>query len=40
MRVDVKILSVTIGGSKGGARDARAPGGPHSFIFMQFSAKI
>ena len=28
-----------IGGSKGGARDARPPGGPDSFIFMQFSAK-
>ena len=30
----------TIGGSKGG-RQGRAPppGGPHSFIFMQFSAK-
>ena len=27
----------TIGGSKGEARDA--PGGPNSFIFMQFSAK-
>ena len=24
----------------GGARDARPPGGPNSFIFMQFSAKI
>ena len=29
-----------IGGSKGGARDAPPPGGPNSFIFMQFSAKI
>ena len=28
-----------IGGSKGGARDARPPGVPNSFIFMQFSAK-
>ena len=27
------------GGSKGGTRDARPPGGPNSFIFMQFSAK-
>ena len=26
-----------IGGSKGGARDARPPWGPNSFIFMQFS---
>ena len=24
------------GGSKGGARDARPPGGPNSFNFMQF----
>ena len=30
----------SIGGSKGGARDARPPGGPNSFIFMQFSAKM
>ena len=29
----------SIGGSKGGARDARPPGGPNSFIFMQFSGK-
>ena len=29
-----------IGGSKGGARDACPPGGPNSFIFMQFLAKI
>ena len=29
-----------IGGSKGGARDARPPRGPNSFIFMQFSAKF
>ena len=28
-----------IGGSKGGARDASPPGGPNSFIFMQFAAK-
>ena len=28
----------TIGGS-GGGRQGRAPGGPNSFIFMQFSAK-
>ena len=33
-------LSGGIGGSKGGARDARPPGGPNSFIFIQFSAKI
>ena len=25
---------------RGGARDARPPGGPNSFIFMQFSAKM
>ena len=25
---------------KGGARDARPPGGPNSFIFMQFLATI
>ena len=25
---------------RGGARDKRPPGGPNSFIFMQFSAKI
>ena len=25
---------------RGGTRDARPPGGPNSFIFMQFSAKI
>ena len=30
---------IIIGGSKGGDRDARPPGGPNSFIFMQFSAK-
>ena len=24
---------------RGGARDARPPGGPNSFIFMQFSEK-
>ena len=35
------IYKVAIGGSKGG-RQGRAPppGGPNSFIFMQFSAKI
>ena len=33
------VLASCIGGSKGGARDA-PPGGPNSFIFMQFSAKI
>ena len=27
-----------IGGSRGGTRDERPPGGPNSFIFMQFSA--
>ena len=25
---------------RGGARDAPPPGGPNSFIFMQFSAKM
>ena len=34
-----KCKSACIGGSKGGARDARPPGGPNSFIFMQFLAK-
>ena len=33
-------MSEISGGSKGGARDAPPPGGPNSFIFMQFSAKI
>ena len=37
MRKTWKISGI-IGGSKGGARDARPPG-PNSFIFMQFSAK-
>ena len=32
-------LTWYIGGSKGGARDTRPPGGPNSFIFMQFSGK-
>ena len=34
-------VSTSIGGSKGG-RQGRAPppGGPNSFIFMQFSAKM
>ena len=31
------IITTSIDGSKGGARDA--PPGPNSFIFMQFSAK-
>ena len=36
-----KSAAVHIGGSKGGGRQGRAPpGGPNSFIFMQFSAKI
>ena len=30
---------ISIGGSKGGTRDA-CPRGPNSFIFMQFSAKM
>ena len=35
-----KKVKETIGGSKGGARDAPPPpGGPNSFIFMQFSGK-
>ena len=35
------VKSISIGGSKGG-RQGRAPppGGPNSFIFMRFSAKI
>ena len=35
----LSMLNMTrnIGGSKGGARDARPPLGPNSFIFMQFS---
>ena len=28
------------GGSKGGTRDARSPGGPNSFNFMQFFGKF
>ena len=32
--------TVTIGGSKGGAREARPPLGPISFILMQFLAEI
>ena len=37
------IPKETIGGSRGGGRQGRAPplpGGPNSFIFMQFSANI
>ena len=30
---------LTVADLRGGARDARPPGGPNSFIFMQFSAK-
>ena len=33
------IMDLSIGGSKGCARDASPPGGPKSFIFVQFSAK-
>ena len=38
-RMFVELESESIGGSKGGARDARPPPGPNSFIFMQFLAK-
>ena len=34
-----RLENVIIGGSKGGARDARPPGGPNSFNFMQFLGK-
>ena len=30
---------IVSGGSKGGARNTRPPGGPNSFIFMQFLAE-
>ena len=33
-------LNNSSGESKGGARDARLPLGPNSFIFMQFSGKF
>ena len=33
-----KDVNHTLGDPRGGARDA--PGGPNSFIFMQFSGKI
>ena len=37
----MRQIAKGIGGSKGGARDARPPpGGPNSFILMQFSAKM
>ena len=31
--------NVAIGGSKGGRQGRAPPGGPNSFIFMQFSAE-
>ena len=34
-----KIFAITIGGSKGDAREG-PPEGPNSFIFMQFWAEI
>ena len=34
------LLDIVSGGSKGGARDARPPGGPNSFNFMQFLEKL
>ena len=33
-------VTLTSGGSKGGARDPRPPGGLHSFNFMQFLGKF
>ena len=33
-------LNTCSGGSKGVARDARPPGGPNSFNFMQFMDKF
>ena len=35
----VQSAKLFIGGSKGGARDARTPWGPNSFICMQFVTK-
>ena len=34
------IWIICIGGSRGGVRDARPPGRPNSFDFMQFSGKF
>ena len=34
------LRSILSGGSKGGARDTRPPGGPNSFNFMQFSGNF
>ena len=36
---DSEIGTQPVADLRGGARDARPPGGPNSFIFMQFSAK-
>ena len=39
-RLVTLVIPICSGGSKGGARDARPPGGPNSFNFMQFLGKF